>query len=56
MLAEDDTRARRMVYAQGAEFAGGPHPGRHHRPTLPQKRLGEGWGGGGSAHGAEFVA
>ncbi|MBB4638206.1 hypothetical protein FHS01_004266 [Longimicrobium terrae] len=29
-----------------AEFAGGPHPGRHHRPTLPQKRLGEGWAGG----------
>ncbi|MBB4639107.1 hypothetical protein FHS01_005171 [Longimicrobium terrae] len=24
---------------------GGPHPGRHHRPTLPQNRLGEGCGG-----------
>ncbi len=27
---------------RGDRLQGGPHPGRHHRPTLPQKRLGEG--------------
>jgi hypothetical protein len=24
-------------------LAGGPHPGSYYSPTLPQKRLGEGW-------------
>ncbi|MBB4635052.1 hypothetical protein FHS01_001062 [Longimicrobium terrae] len=32
-----------MRICDSAGIAGGPHPGRHHRPTLPQKRMGEGW-------------
>ncbi|MBB4636790.1 hypothetical protein FHS01_002811 [Longimicrobium terrae] len=40
-----------------AEFAGGPHPGSHYAPTLPQKTLGEGWGGAdGSVSDAELGA
>ncbi|MBB4637211.1 hypothetical protein FHS01_003236 [Longimicrobium terrae] len=30
---------------RAAEFTGGPHPGSYYSPTLPQKRLGEGWVG-----------
>ncbi|MBB4636135.1 hypothetical protein FHS01_002153 [Longimicrobium terrae] len=33
----------RAVCVAGGGVHGGPHPGSYYSPTLPQKRLGEGW-------------